>query len=227
MPVSYYMLMNRVASSVLSLLLFCGLCEMATPVAVASPARQQGTGNTRYDRSTLRKLVWRISHELGMESRLIDALVQVESGYNPRAVSRKGAQGLMQLMPATARRLHVTDPFDPEQNIRAGVRELARLLDYYAGDLTLALAAYNAGQGAVARYQGVPPYRETQNYIVRILSLYTGKPYRLAARPGRSTAPQVRLVRDPQTGEVVITNQRSRSTTQGEPKAVLGGGFGS
>jgi len=100
--------------------------------------------------------------------------VKVESNFNPHAVSRKGAMGLMQLMPSTARSLNVSDPFDPAQNVDAGVRHLRKLLDNYNGNVRLSLAAYNAGSGAVARSAGVPHFRETQNYVRRITSLYNG-----------------------------------------------------
>ncbi len=104
-----------------------------------------------------------------VSSQLVRAVVQVESGFNPRAVSHEGAMGLMQLMPATAIEMGVTNPFDPDQNIRGGVAYLRQLLNRYAGDETLALAAYNAGPEAVDRhgYQ-VPPYRETQKYVSRV-----------------------------------------------------------
>ncbi len=103
---------------------------------------------------------------------LVRSVVKVESNFNPNAVSRKGAMGLMQLMPATARSLNVVNPFDPEQNVDAGVRHLRKLLDSYGGNVRLSLAAYNAGSGAVARSAGVPHFRETQNYVRRITSLY-------------------------------------------------------
>ena len=90
----------------------------------------------------------------------MQAVIQVESNYNPKAVSRKGALGLMQLIPSTARRYGVSDPFDPQQNIEGGVRHLRDLLDIFEGDLNLALAGYNAGVNAVSRYGGIPPYRE-------------------------------------------------------------------
>lgn len=110
----------------------------------------------------------------GLDPRLVQALMQAESAYNPRAVSNKGAIGLMQLMPATARELSVPDPFNPEQNIRGGVTYLRRMLDLFGGQVDLALAAYNAGPGAVQRHRGVPPYAETRQYVQRVLTLYRG-----------------------------------------------------
>ena len=110
----------------------------------------------------------------GLDPRLVQALMQAESAYNPRAVSRKGAIGLMQLMPATARDLAVPDPYDPEQNIRGGVTYLRQMLDLFDGRVELALAAYNAGPGAVQRHHGIPPYAETQQYVQRVLTLYRG-----------------------------------------------------
>jgi Transglycosylase SLT domain len=105
---------------------------------------------------------------------LVRSVVKVESNFNPNAVSRAGAMGLMQLMPSTARSLKVSNPFDPQQNVDAGVRHLRKLLDNYGGDIRLSLAAYNAGSGAVARSAGVPNFRETQNYVRRITDLYNG-----------------------------------------------------
>jgi soluble lytic murein transglycosylase-like protein len=107
-----------------------------------------------------------------VDPNLVRAVVKVESNFNPNAVSRKGAMGLMQLIPSTARQLKVTNPFDPEQNVDAGVRHLKQLLESYGGDVRLTLAAYNAGAGAVARSSGVPRYSETQNYVRRITNLY-------------------------------------------------------
>jgi soluble lytic murein transglycosylase-like protein len=109
-----------------------------------------------------------------VDPNLVRALVKVESNFNPNAVSSKGAMGLMQLMPQTARQLNLKDPFDPEENIDAGVRHLKQLLENYGGDVRLSLAAYNAGSGAVARSRGIPRYAETRNYVRRITNLYDG-----------------------------------------------------
>jgi soluble lytic murein transglycosylase-like protein len=109
-----------------------------------------------------------------VDPNLVRAVVKVESNFNSNAVSRKGAMGLMQLMPSTARELKVNNPFDPDQNVDAGVRHLKQLLENYRGDVNLTLAAYNAGSGAVARSAGIPHYAETQNYVRRITNLYYG-----------------------------------------------------
>jgi hypothetical protein len=108
-----------------------------------------------------------------VDAALVSALIRAESNYSPYAVSRKGARGLMQLMPATARRLDVRRPFDPASNVRGGVRYLRELLDRFDQKPDLVLAAYNAGEGAVESYGGVPPYRETVGYVKRILSWWS------------------------------------------------------
>jgi soluble lytic murein transglycosylase-like protein len=118
-------------------------------------------------------LITKAANKFKLDSALIKAVIKAESNFNHRAVSPVGAQGLMQLMPKTASDLKVEDSFHPEKNIEGGARYLRYLLNTYKGDLTLALAAYNAGEKAVAKYNyNVPPYRETQNYVKRVFSFY-------------------------------------------------------
>lgn len=117
-------------------------------------------------------LIIQAANEAGVDAALVHAIVTVESGYDPTAVSRKGAKGLMQLMPETASRFAVLDPFDPEANIRGGVRYLRVLQEMFPGRLPWVLAAYNAGENAVLRHGGIPPYRETQGYVRRVLANY-------------------------------------------------------
>ncbi|MFO1352996.1 MAG: lytic transglycosylase domain-containing protein [Gammaproteobacteria bacterium] len=121
--------------------------------------------------SRLARLIDRLAKEHGLEPALLDAVIRVESAYQPNATSPKGAMGLMQLMPATARRFGVHDPYDAEDNIRGGARYLRWLLDKF-GDVELALAGYNAGEGAVVDWGGIPPYRETRRYVPRVLQAY-------------------------------------------------------
>lgn len=110
----------------------------------------------------------RIAQQNQLSPKLVHSVIQVESNYDPNAVSAKGAQGLMQLIPATARRFGVANVFDPADNIQGGARYLKYLLGLYKGDEALALAAYNAGEGAVARYRGVPPFAETRDYVSKV-----------------------------------------------------------
>lgn len=110
----------------------------------------------------------RSAKAFNLDEALIKAVIKVESNYNPKAVSSKGAQGMMQLIPATAREMQVSDPFNPAENIRGGSRYLRLMLDQFDDDLELALAAYNAGPGNVRRYGGVPPFTETQEYITKV-----------------------------------------------------------
>jgi soluble lytic murein transglycosylase-like protein len=122
---------------------------------------------TKYD-----DLITKTARKYEIDDALVKAVIKAESNFNHKAVSPKGARGLMQLMPATASSLQVPDVFHPEQNIEGGCRYLRYLLNLYNGNVSLALAAYNAGEGAVARYNSIPPYRETQNYVQRVLSLF-------------------------------------------------------
>lgn len=112
------------------------------------------------------------SEKNGLDSDFVRAVVKQESGFNERATSRCGAAGLMQLMPGTAKGLGVTNPYDAEQNVKGGTKMLANLLKTYGGNKELALAAYNAGGGAVKKYGGIPPYGETQRYVKNVLSMY-------------------------------------------------------
>ena len=111
------------------------------------------------------------SRRYGLDERLVQAVIQIESGFRSEAVSTAGAEGLMQIMPATQKHLGVSNSFDPHQNIEGGVKYLKRMIDRF-GDLDLALAAYNAGPGNVEKYRGIPPFRETQNYVRKVLALY-------------------------------------------------------
>jgi soluble lytic murein transglycosylase-like protein len=124
----------------------------------------------------LRRLAEDAARRHGLDPGLVMAVAGVESAFQPRAVSPKGAQGLMQLMPGTARDLGVTDPFDPAANLDGGTRYLRDLLAKFDGDLPKALAAYNAGPGAVARHQGIPPYKETRDYVKKVLRRYQPPP---------------------------------------------------
>jgi soluble lytic murein transglycosylase-like protein len=120
----------------------------------------------------LRELATAAARRHGLDPGLVLAVVSVESAFRPEAVSPKGAQGLMQLMPATAVSLGVKDAFDPAENLDGGARHLGSLLTLFGGDLQRALAAYNAGSGAVGKYKGVPPYRETRAYVKKVLERY-------------------------------------------------------
>jgi soluble lytic murein transglycosylase-like protein len=142
------------------------------------------------------------AHRHGVSERVVAAVIRVESGFNARAVSPKGARGLMQLMPATAAVLGVRNSFDPEENIDGGVRHLRGLLDRYGNNLPLALAAYNAGEGAVNNHRGIPPYPETQAYVERILAIIGDKAHTAAIMP--VAGPSYRYTND--EGAVVYTN---------------------
>ncbi|WP_189454268.1 lytic transglycosylase domain-containing protein [Cognatilysobacter bugurensis] len=128
-------------------------------------------GKVRLNTDAFRDEIAAAAAQFGVDEAVVRAIIHAESAYNPNALSRVGAQGLMQLMPATARRFGVSNPFDAAQNIRGGVQYLAWLLKRFNGDLTLAAAGYNAGEGAVDKYKGVPPYSETQRYVVRVAQL--------------------------------------------------------
>jgi soluble lytic murein transglycosylase-like protein len=142
----------------------------ARAAAIEALASSPAAAGPQLGPSAIRSLINRIAARVGVDARLAHAVVQTESNYNPLAVSPAGAMGLMQLMPSVARQYGVEDPFDPEANLEAGMRHL-RLLQSRLPDTRRVLAAYNAGETAVARYGGVPPYRETQTYVRRIMAL--------------------------------------------------------
>ncbi len=140
--------------------------DVRSDAVKAQPARSDASGNE------VRTLVEQAAKNLDVSPLLVDSVIQVESNYNPYAISTKGAQGLMQLMPATARRFGVTNSFDAKQNIEGGVRYLKFLQDTFKDD-RLAIAAYNAGEGAVTKYGDVPPYPETKSYVEKVGAKYS------------------------------------------------------
>ncbi len=135
-------------------------------------------------------LIQKASDKYKVDYSLVKAVIKAESNFNHKAVSPKGAQGLMQLMPKTASTLQVKDSFEPESNIEGGVKYLRYLMNVYNGHLQLALAAYNAGEKAVAKYGGIPPYNETQGYVKRVMSLY--KQYSAEPKEGRTAVLSMR-----------------------------------
>jgi soluble lytic murein transglycosylase-like protein len=138
-----------------------------TPVTETTPQSIPSSGDPDLDR-----IILRAGGRHGIDPRFIHAVIWQESKYKPTALSHAGAQGLMQLMPATARRFGCTDPHDMTANVDAGTKYLSWLLKRFNGDVKLALAGYNAGEGAVDKYNGVPPYNETQNYVRKIVASY-------------------------------------------------------
>jgi soluble lytic murein transglycosylase-like protein len=148
----------------------------------------------------------RVADENGVSPSLIKAVALVESGFDPRAVSHAGAQGLMQLMPQTAQEYGVADAFDPLANLQAGARHLRKLLDRYDGDLTLALAAYNAGAGAVERHDGVPDYAETVNYVRKVHEKLGRQPRGLPTQASKARAARPIRFKVLDDGSILFSN---------------------
>ncbi|MGE5234073.1 MAG: lytic transglycosylase domain-containing protein [Acidobacteriota bacterium] len=175
--------------------------ESAAQRAVRYAARLMSVPGNR-----LAGLIESHASRVGLDPKLVQAVVQVESGYNPRALSNKGAMGLMQLMPDTAQELAVSDPYDVDQNLGGGTRYLRQLLDLFDGKVELALAGYDAGPGAVQRYGGIPPYDETVDYVRSVLGLYRGVDVSAELESAVRRAP-VFLARDAKN-RILITNAR-------------------
>jgi soluble lytic murein transglycosylase-like protein len=170
-------------------------------LAVRDPNYSSAAANRSVTAAEIDRYINEAAARHHVDPNLVRALVKVESNFNPRAVSNKGAMGLMQLMPATARMYDVRNPFDAKQNVEAGVRHLKGLLENFRGDVSLSLAAYNAGQGAVQRSGGIPPYTETRNYVKRITNLMGYSP---EVRLSRLSMP-IHVSRD-ERGMLMITN---------------------
>jgi len=148
-------------------LYFTNRAAAPSQIREASPA-----ATPRSQRALVMPLVYTLARQYDIDAQLVQAIITVESNFNAWAISRAGAQGLMQLMPATAARYGVTDVFDPKANVEGGMRFLKDLWHRFQGDVHRVLAAYNAGEGAVKQYRGIPPYPETQRYVARVLALY-------------------------------------------------------
>jgi hypothetical protein len=166
--------------------------EQAVEVVADEPA---ASTPTEVDINNINTHIVDVATRYGVEPKLVAAIVAVESRFDARAVSRRGAEGLMQLMPATAAYLDVQDSFDPRENIDGGVRHFKRLMTRFHNDVPLALAAYNAGEQAVINHRGIPPYRETRQYVVRVLRRYDREAAQVVAqqlaKPRPSATPKI------------------------------------
>jgi hypothetical protein len=177
--------------------------------AVARPAAGSGSGSQGL--RAYAHVIRAAAERYGVETRLVEAIVQTESAGNPTAVSPKGARGLMQLMPERAALLGVRDSFDPHQNVDGGVRHIRDLLQSFGGDMTLAVAAYNAGEAAVRSYGGIPPYAETREYVRRVRALYDGGGALTSRAVALVTAPQRVYRAIAEDGTITFTNLPPRA----------------
>lgn len=184
-----------------------------TPVkprtTIYMPGQLSFTGENRpelnIDRDGVEKLVREAAERHQVDPALVRAVIETESNWNPTAVSRKGALGLMQLIPTTAQRFGANNAFSPQQNVDAGVRYLKTLLERYNGNLDLALAAYNAGEGAVDRAHGIPAFRETRDYVQKVQNAYY-RPGSGRQESAYTRANQIHRVVEP-SGRVIFTNE--------------------
>lgn len=188
-----------------------GVGEKKAPAARASATGDQWLAARLSRPSQYDELITRAANDHSLDPRLVKSVMLVESGFNPAAVSPKGARGLMQLMPATARGHGVRDIHDPAQNINGGTKYLSKLLDLFGGNLEKSLAAYNAGENAVARYGGVPPYAETRDYVRKALTAYYGQSYsggaKLGGGFGKPAGKPIRIERDSNNRPLLTTSR--------------------
>jgi len=147
-----------------------GITHSSRPITEKSFSNMMSEVSTKTLKEKFSPLIQQAAKEHNMDPKLLSAVIEKESGFNPNAVSQKGAMGLMQLMPGTAQELGVNNPLNPQENIRAGTKYLSSLLNRYHGDVALALSAYNAGPGNVEKFKGIPPFKETQNYVRGIVN---------------------------------------------------------
>ena len=173
---------------------------------VTVPQQYQNYTRAQYSNQDVEEIVKRYATQYGLSENLIHAVIKMESNGNVNAVSHAGASGLMQLMPGTASDMGVTDIFDPAQNIAGGAQYLARMLDIFDGDLRLALAGYNAGPEAVRRHGGIPPYRETQNYVERVTTYFAA----LEGGNPSVTRPTIRQLRENAAAQASLRDSSER-----------------